>query len=267
MDISKSRELFEVEEIRLSYFVVSGFALSVLSSLILVAAAIGYRWDLWSVKFALVALTIYATYGAFAGAAVSLIGVGKSWPGGNSRGLVMSLLGVVIGFGSFWTIFDHWKKVQTSPFIHDITTDTNNPPPFSAVVAIRESLNANPHNYEGDKLALLQRYGGFNEPYKDLSPFIAKSPPSETFDAALKLAEEMGWKIIDVDATNGRIEASDTSFWYGFTDDIVIRVVEENGGSRVDIRSLSRVGKSDVGVNAARIRSYISALSGKIEGD
>ena len=77
----------------------------------------------------------------------------------------------------------------------------------------------------------------------------------------------MGWKIIDVDATNGRIEASDTSFWYGFTDDIVIRVVEENGGSRVDIRSLSRVGKSDVGVNAARIRSYISALSGKIGGD
>ena len=222
MDISKSKELFEVEEVRLSYFVVAGFALSVLSSLILVAAAIGYRWDLWSVKFALLALTKYATYGAFAGAAVSLIGVGKSWPGGNS---------------------------------------------FSAVVAIRESLNANPHNYEGDKLALLQRYGGFNEPYKDLSPFIAKSPPSETFDAALKLVEEMGWKIIDVDATNGRIEASDTSFWYGFTDDIVIRVVEENGSSRVDIRSLSRVGKSDVGVNAARIRSYISALSGKIEGD
>ena len=55
MDISKSRELFEVEEVRLSYFVVSGFALSVLSSLILVAAAIGYRWDLWSVKFALLA--------------------------------------------------------------------------------------------------------------------------------------------------------------------------------------------------------------------
>ena len=264
MDISKSKKSFEAKELSLSYFVRMGIAVSILSSLILIIAAVGYRWDLWSVKFALLTLTKYATYGALVGAAISLVGVGKSWPGGTSRGLLLSVFGVIIGSGAFCTIFEHWKMVQTHPFIHDITTDTDNPPQFVTVVPVRQSLNANPHLYEGSDLAFLQHYGGFNRPYKDIAPFITELPPGTTFDVALKVAEEMGWEIINADTEGGRIEASDTSFWYGFTDDIVIRVTSESVGSRVDMRSLSRVGRSDVGVNAARIRIYMSALTEKI---
>ena len=70
----------------------------------------------------------------------------------------------------------------------------------------------------------------------------------------------MGWDLVASDPASGRIEATDTTFWFGFKDDIVIRVAAAPGGSRVDIRSLSRVGVSDVGTNAARIRKYLTAL-------
>ena len=253
--------MIDIVEIRLSNFARLGFSLSIISSLVLVAAALGYRWDLWSVRFALLTLTKYATYGALAGAALSMVGIGKSWPGGASRGLVLSVVGVIIGMGAFYTIFEQWKMVRTSPFIHDITTDTENPPEFIAVVALRESAAADRHAYSGPDLALRQKFGGFNEPYKDILPVMTKLAPGEAYDKALDVAQNMDWKIVDADRTTGRIEASDISFWYGFTDDIVIRVVATPDGSRIDMRSLSRVGRSDVGVNAARIREYMTALA------
>ena len=253
--------MLDIVEIRLSNFVRLGFSLSLISSLVLVAAALGYRWDLWSVRFALLTLTKYATYGALAGAALSMVGIGKSWPGGASRGLVLSVVGVIIGMGAFYTIFEQWKMVRTSPFIHDITTDTENPPVFIAVVALRESAAADRHAYSGPDLALRQKFRGFNEPYKDILPVMTKLAPGEAYDKALDVAQNMDWKIVDADRTTGRIEASDISFWYGFTDDIVIRVVATPEGSRIDMRSLSRVGRSDVGVNAARIREYMTALA------
>ena len=67
----------------------------------------------------------------------------------------------------------------------------------------------------------------------------------------------MGWEIVASDPAAGRIEATDTTFWFGFKDDVVVRVAAAPDGSRVDVRSLSRVGLSDVGTNAARIRKYL----------
>jgi len=70
----------------------------------------------------------------------------------------------------------------------------------------------------------------------------------------------MGGELVASDPVAGRIEATDTTFWFGFKDDIVVRVAPAPGGSRVDVRSTSRVGLSDVGTNAARIRKYLRAL-------
>ena len=252
--------MVDVAEVRLSNFVRFGFLVSVVSLLVLIVAALGYRWDLWSVRFALLTLTKYGAYGALAGAALSMIGIGKSWPGGTSRGLILSVVGVIIGLGAFHVIFQQWKMVQTSPFIHDITTDTETPPKFVAIISLRDSVDAN-HAYAGSGLALLQRYGGFNEPYKDILPVMTTLAPDEAYDRALAVAQKSDWSIVDASRKDGRIEAYDTSFWYGFTDDIVIRVTATANGSRVDMRSSSRVGRSDVGVNAARIREYTSTLS------
>ncbi|HEU0306092.1 MAG TPA: DUF1499 domain-containing protein, partial [Lysobacter sp.] len=82
---------------------------------------------------------------------------------------------------------------------------------------------------------------------------------------AQQVARDMGWELVAADATAGRIEATDTTLWFGFKDDIVVRVEAEGSGSRIDVRSLSRVGKSDVGTNAKRIHAYLQAL-GSSEG-
>jgi uncharacterized protein (DUF1499 family) len=75
----------------------------------------------------------------------------------------------------------------------------------------------------------------------------------------------MGWTIVSADEGAGRIEASDRSRWFGFTDDIVIRITPSGSDSRIDVRSSSRLGRSDFGVNAARIRAYLGALRAAVE--
>ena len=70
----------------------------------------------------------------------------------------------------------------------------------------------------------------------------------------------MGWEIVDANPGQGRIEATDATFWFGFKDDMVVRVAPTETGSRVDVRSLSRVGRSDVGTNAKRIRAFLARL-------
>ncbi len=84
--------------------------------------------------------------------------------------------------------------------------------------------------------------------------------PPEAFRRAEEIARGMGWEIVASVPREGRIEATDTTFWYGFKDDIVIRIEPEASASRIDVRSVSRVGKSDVGKNAARIRAFMARL-------
>ncbi len=85
-------------------------------------------------------------------------------------------------------------------------------------------------------------------------------PPPQAFEQALRMARDMGWTIVDSNPGEGRIEATDMTFWFGFKDDIVIRIVPAAQGSRVDVRSVSRVGRSDVGTNAKRIRKFLKKL-------
>jgi uncharacterized protein (DUF1499 family) len=102
----------------------------------------------------------------------------------------------------------------------------------------------------------LQRRG-----YPDLVPLSLALAPEKAFPIALATAKKMSWTIVEADPTTRRIEASEHSFWMGFTDDIVVRVAAADSGSRIDVRSASRHGRSDLGVNAARIRTYLAALS------
>src|SRR5262249_13676185 len=156
-----------------------------------------------------------------------------------------------------------WRYAHTRatlPPIHDITTDLDNAPAFSAVLAARAAEHAGRVDARDPQLAQLQRAA-----YPDVAPLMIPLPPARAFDAALLTARSMpGWTIVAADPAAGRIEASEQSRWFRFTDDVVIRVVGEEGGSRIDVRSTSRQGRSDYGVNAARIRAYLSALRRRI---
>ena len=142
-----------------------------------------------------------------------------------------------------------------APAIHDITTDTDDPPQFEAVLPLRADA-PNSVEYGGPELAATQRAA-----FPDLEPLVVSQPTGRVIEQARSIAEELGWQIVSVDPAGGRLEATDTTFWFGFKDDVVVRVRPTgDGGSRVDVRSLSRVGGGDLGANANRIREFVRRL-------
>ena len=192
---------------------------------------------------------------ALLGSLLALVGLAiPRLRGDRARPLTTALvLGLLVMVGP--AIFV--QKASGVPAIHDISTDTVNPPAFVDVIPIRQAAGAdNPPEYPGASVAAQQKAA-----YPDLAPRDISLPPDQAFARAVTAARAMGWEIVGEKAAEGRIEATATTPWFGFKDDIVIRVVAIPGGARVDVRSKSRVGRSDVGANAARIRGFLAKLS------
>lgn len=146
-------------------------------------------------------------------------------------------------------------RASVTPMIHDISTDLEDPPTFVAVAPLR-TTGQNPIEHGGAEVAAAQRTA-----YPDIQPLFVDLAPPEAFERALAQARAMGWEIVATDAEEGRIEATDTTFWFRFKDDIVIRITPDGPRTRIDARSISRVGKGDVGTNAKRIRAYLNGLA------
>jgi uncharacterized protein (DUF1499 family) len=230
-----------------------GLALALVAALALAGAGPGHRFGVWEFGTGFLILR-YAVYGGIAGAALSALGLVLAGFRGRRRGMFRALAGlaiglVVVGLPAFWL-----QTARAVPPIHDITTDTRNPPAFEAILPLRAAA-PNPSAYGGPQVAAQQAAG-----YPDIAPLEAAVPPQRAFDAALAAATGMGWEIVAAEPAAGRIEAIDRTFWFGFTDDVVIRVRATDGGSRIDLRSTSRVGVSDMGTNATRVRDYLAAL-------
>ena len=138
--------------------------------------------------------------------------------------------------------------------IHDISTDLINPPEFVAIAPLRADA-PNPVAYAGEATAEQQRQG-----YPELKTLVYSQSKAELVNAAEQVAKNLGWELVNIDANKGIVEATDTTAWFGFKDDVVVRI-NDNGSERlVDIRSKSRVGGSDLGKNAARIHDFIEEL-------
>jgi uncharacterized protein (DUF1499 family) len=233
----------------------AGLFIAVIAGLAALFSGLGTRYGIWEFRTGITLLR-WAAYGGIAGVALSLIGVFTSLRIVMVRSFLLALLGVLIG-GVLAGFVLHWKQVAESvPRIHDITTDTGNPPQFVAIPGLLRS-GENTHVYGGSELAGLQK-----KAYPDIVPLILPELPDQAFEKALAAARRLGWQIIDADSDAGRIEAVDTTFWFGFKDDVVIRIRRLPSGSRVDIRSVSRVGVSDLGKNAERIRKFLRAVQG-----
>ena len=144
--------------------------------------------------------------------------------------------------------------VWSAPPIHDVTTDTEDPPAF--VVAV--PLNAPGRtDYAGPRLAEVQRAA-----YPDLRTAVLQDGPDAAFRRVLAAVQRLGWELLGTDPETYRIEATDRTFWFGFDDDVVIRITASGeGGSRVDVRSLSRIGAGDLGTNARRVRKFLDTLA------
>lgn len=217
----------------------------------LASSGLGTRAGLWDFRTGLGVMR-NATYVGMAAMALTLIALFVTRARGGALVLLLVSLGLAIITIGVPRAFS--RKAQSVPPIHDISTDTADPPAFVDVLPLRADA-PNSAIYAGDSIAALQRAA-----YPDVQPVLVGDAPAAAYRRALAAAERMGWAIVARDSAAGRIEATATTTWFGFKDDVVIRVRATETGSRIDVRSVSRVGRSDVGANAARIRAYIKAL-------
>ena len=228
-----------------------GFVLSAIGITAAMGAGAGVRTALWDFRLGFRILN-WAAYFGIAGTMLSLAGAILGRPGKGRRGFPLAVAGTVIGALSFGVPGNWYRIAKEAPMIHDITTDTENPPVFVSVLALRKNA-PNSAVYGGPEIAARQHAA-----YPDIRPLVSDLPPASAFERSLSVARQMGWNIVDENPAEGRIEATATTRWFGFKDDVVIRIAPSAGaGSRVDIRSVSRVGRSDVGTNARRVRAFL----------
>jgi uncharacterized protein (DUF1499 family) len=232
-----------------------GFALAVLAGLVLIGSGFGYRFGWWGLRTAFTMLK-WSAYGGGLAALVSVAGFVLGWLGRAPGGVWLPLAGLAVGLVVLRVPWGWLARARAVPAIHDITTDTTNPPAFVAVLPLRANAPNKPE-YGGPAVAAQQL-----KAYPDVKPAVLTVPPAQAFAQALAAARDMGWEIVAADSAAGRIEATATTFWYGFKDDVVIRVTPSDRGSRIDVRSESRLGGSDVGTNARRITTYLKKLAG-----
>jgi hypothetical protein len=209
---------------------------------LLVASGLGVRAGLWPFRFGFGMFAAAMLFG-LAAAGVAALALMIPRLRGSSAILVFSVL---LGLASAAVPLDHVRRVKSLPYINDISTDTENPPQFSS-----------PKPYP-PHFAELQHIG-----YPELRALEIAVPPAQAFARARAAALESGWEIVASDERAGRMEAVATTRWFGFKDDIAVRISASGSGSRVDVRSRSRVGRSDLGANARRIQDFLIAVRGE----
>jgi len=227
--------------------------LALVAALLLVMAGFGTRLGLWHFRTGFDILR-YGSYCGVAAALTALAGIVTSIRGRRLLGLLMALIALAGGTISYAIPFTWKLNAGKLPRIHDITTDTTNPPRFVAILPLRKGA-PNPPEYGGAEIAVKQL-----QAYPDIKTLVLGLPPVQAFALALDTARSMGWEIVAAVPGEGSIEATDTTFWFGFKDDIVVRITPAGERSLIDVRSVSRVGISDVGTNARRIRDFLKRL-------
>jgi uncharacterized protein (DUF1499 family) len=226
-------------------------------------AAIGTGQGAWSFVTGLTVLR-YAFFAAIGGVLLALVAIVRSRGAAARRWPV--LLALLVGLGFTLYLGRQIVIARTLPAIHDVTTDLDDLPKFQALQIRSDNLEKIPDQGRPELTALEpeERWKTLHrEAYADLEPISVPWSVRETIGRAQTLAEKKGWEIAYVDPSRGLLEATATTLFFRFKDDVVIRArpdPERDGRTIVDMRSISRVGGSDVGANARRIREYLHDL-------
>ena len=224
-------------------------------------AAIGTATGLWGFRAGLSSLR-YLFFAAAAGAVLGLIGLLMA----RRRGKLMlaNLVAVVVALGFVLYLGNLVRIAKSVPAIHDVATDLDDVPQFSRLAVRADNLENVPDEGKAELKALPpeERWKAVHRAhYGDLRTVRLATPPAETVRRAAALARDRGWETVLVDDKAGTVEATETSTFFRFKDDVVVRVrPAPGGGSLVDMRSISRVGGSDVGMNAKRVRGFLADL-------
>ena len=220
--------------------------LPLVGAVLLLLAPLGARAGLWSYLVGFLLIAISLVLGAIGGTLALVAAVKTPAP----MPIVATVVGLAVVTIPVWMVL----SFRGAPPIHDISTDTSNPPAFARLLTMRQGAR-NPPDYDGPQVAAQQRAA-----YPDIQPLVVAEPPPRAFERALAAVGRLPWAVVAADGAAGRIEAVDTTLWFGFKDDVVVRVSADGSGSRIDVRSKSRVGVGDGGANARRVRALLDAL-------
>ncbi|MBK8196890.1 MAG: DUF1499 domain-containing protein [Acidobacteria bacterium] len=272
----------------------AGFALAfaIFSILWFAAAAVGTKLGLWTWQFGLGKMTIgWGPMLLMAALGLSVIALIVSLIAAPRKKAFMLAFGALLISGlAFGRVAAFGINAAQLPPLHDIQTDWDNPvQPSDALVTQREATGAlNPIEDDpvidaaadgrwpgmgGKRVAEVQEAAEFDTathenpketPYPHIAPLDTAAAPDVAYARALEAVKARGWTVVLAEPQEGRIEATEESYWFGFKDDIMIRVRSEGEGSRIDVRSTSRVGLSDLGANARRVRDLLDEIEARI---
>ena len=231
---------------------------SMVAVVLLFASPLGYKYGVAELmpSFASLLLALTLAVIVFVGGLIMTVVANRE---GLIRDRQFLLVAVAISLIPMIAMGPPIAKVRSVPPIHDISTDGLNPPTFDVVIGLRaEAPNDLEYGSEQDSAAALAKLQ--QAAYPQIVTLESDlSVPEAVAQAALVLAQQ-DLEVVNVDVDNGRVEAVATTFWFGFKDDLVVRIQPTHTGSKIDVRSVSRVGQSDLGANAARIAKFLQAF-------
>jgi len=238
--------------------VITVLACATVACLTLPLAALAHRWTVVTLPTAfnlLAASVVVAVLVLFGAVYVLMVALRRGLrPESTLAGSALLLSAVELLFIGFQAY-----RAFTLPMIHDITTDGVDVPEFDVAHDLRD---AGDHalDYGSDRLPASDLWAMQRGAYPAIEPIRSKLDEGRAFDRALVVLNDAGLSIVNEDREAGRIEAVATTFWFGFKDDLVVRVRGAGDRVQVDLRSVSRLGQSDLGANAARIGAFIEAF-------
>ncbi len=233
------------------------------SVLVALVGALGAGQGLWHFRPILTLVLRYAFFAAAAGALLGLIGLILT----RRRGKLMlaNLAALVVALGFVLFLGNLIRTARSVPAIHDVTTNLADVPQFSRLAVRADNLENVPDMGRPELKAMAPeaRWKAIHrEAYSDIKTVRVPMSPSDTIRRAAELARARGWAVANEDPDAGVLEATDTTMFFRFKDDVVVRArPAPGGGSLVDMRSISRVGGSDVGMNAKRVREFLEDLA------
>ena len=228
----------------------------IIAAMLLPIGALGSRAGLWpfTVGFLFLAIgVVVALLTTISGSFVVVRALRRT----ASSDYLAPGIGVGICLLVLLVIGGQFVPAASLPPIHNISTDIEDPPQFDAIVSRRSG--SNPHGYDASQkigdvgtLGDLQRAA-----YPHLATFRSAVSVPVGLERAVAILKNMGLEVVAVDRVTGRVEATATTFWFGFKDDVVVRLKDDGGVTSVDLHSASRVGQSDLGVNARRVATFL----------